>query len=357
MQLSIAQKPTSAYTKTYPDLTSNTALETLEAKAGVQFNSMYNIIIHGDSIQKNEAIVLLQRRAFEIAERHYAEGIGLYLTWGTNGNCGRSGSFYDDLTADFDFIYKSVHCSCLVRSFPEYVDAYNKYATQYIAKKHGKRWEEKVEAAILKRKRSVFIDYTPEEVEKTSEMSYALRELIEYPKGIEVLENLELLSFNINQLSSLDASICKFKKLKKLRLHANKFESFPEEITCLTTLEELVFDQNQLKNVSDHIGNLKNLNKIYLGNNQITSLPDSFSELTNLTFLDLRNNQLSSLPKGFENIQYLQTLVLWDNDFKSIPESLFKLKYLRMLLIKNGNNISEEDFKKLKKALPNTDVR
>ena len=357
MNIMLAQKEVEIYQKEYTNLSTNKEIKALENRVGISFNSLQKIIYHADKLEAAADIELMQKRAFELAERHYEEAAGLYLTWGTNGNCGREGDFYNDLTEAFDFTYFSVHCSCVVGTFPKFVDAYNSYATQYIEKKHGENWSERLEALILKRKRTVFLDYTPAEIEKITQASYAFRELIEYPKGIEKLENLEILSFNINHLTSLDPSICEFKKLKTLRLHSNKFKEFPVEVVCLTTLEELSVDSNELQDVSKEIGDLQQLTRLNLSNNQITSLPDSFVKLSNLRFFDVRENKLSTLPDNFENLQGLRTLILWYNDFKTIPKSLYKMQHLHELFIKNGNDISDEELQKLKKALPNLRIR
>ncbi|WP_298516910.1 leucine-rich repeat domain-containing protein [uncultured Kordia sp.] len=352
-----AQNIEAIYKKEYTDFTPAREMKLLENRVGVSFNSLQKIINHVDKLKEAADIELIQRRTFELAEMHYEEKAGLYLTWGTNGNCGREGAFFDDLTAKFDFTYLSVNCGCQPGRRPKIVEAYNSYATQYIAKKYGGNWSKRLEAAILKRKRIIFLDYTPEEIKKTTQVSYALKELIEYPKGIEKLENLEILSFNINHLSSLDPSICEFKKLKTLRLHSNKFKEFPVEIACLTTLEALSLDSNELQEVSNEIGGLQQLTRLNLSNNQITALPDDFVRLTNLRFFDMRGNELSSLPDNFEDLQSLRTLILWDNDFETIPKSLYKMQHLDELLIESGNDIPEEELQKLKEALPNVDIR
>ncbi len=354
--LSIGQSIESIFEKEYSDFNANPNLEKLEDSINVKLNSLDKVLKYGEnSSQAN--LILFQSRIFELSEKHFTDKKGLILTWGTNGNCGRYGEWFDEITSKFGFKYASVNCSCIVGNIPELVESYNKYSTEYLNTKYGKDWLKKIENEILTKKRKIEFDYTEEEIKKLTELHLEARELIEYPKKIEQFYNLEILYFNINNLTEIDESICQLKKLKTLGLHSNKFREFPKEITCLENLKYLGIDLNELKSIPSEIGKLRKLEKLVISQNKIKELPIEFCELENLEWFDIRENELSDLPKGFENLKNLKTLILWENKFETIPSSVYKMKELEKISIKWGNNISEEEISELQKALPNTKIK
>lgn len=354
--LSIGQSLESIFKKEYSDFKNNPNLEKLEDSLNIKLNSLDKVLKYGEySSQKN--LTFFESRIRELSKKHFSDGTGLILTWGTNGNCGRYGEWFDGLTSKYGFKYASVNCSCIVGNIPELVDSYNKYSTEFLNQKNGKSWEKKLESEILNIKRKVEFDFTTQEIEELTELHLEVRELVEYPKQIKQFYNLEILYFNINSLSKIDESICQLKKLKTLGLHSNNFKKFPKEITCLKNLEYLGIDLNKLKNIPSEIGQLKNLKKLVISQNQIKVLPIEFNQLESLEWFDIRENELSDLPIGFENLKNLKTLILWENKFETIPSSVYKMKGLETIFIKWGNNISEQDISELQKALPNTKIK
>ncbi len=351
-----AQTPDSILKKEYADLEDSPETRKLEAKLNVRLNSLENILKFGEYSSVKD-LPIYERRLYEIAAKHYAEGEGLFLTWGTMGNCGRYGQWFDDLTKNYHFKYLSVNCSCVVGWIPQLVESYNNYAIEYLDQTHGKSWSRKLEKEILAKKRSIEIDYSPLEVERLTKLDLSARSLITYPKQIEKLDKLEKLFFNINDLSAIDESICKLSKLKMLGLHHNKFSRFPVEVTCLQNLEYLGLDRNKVSKVAPEIGQLTNLQELDLSLNRIRELPVEFSQLTKLTWLDMRENKLRELPTAFENLSNLRTLVLWDNKFNTVPKSLYKMRGLEELFIKLGNDIPENEILELQKVLPNTNIK
>lgn len=205
--ISIGQNLENIFKKEYSNFNNNPSLEKLEDSLKIKLNSLDKVFEYGDySSQKN--LALFESRIYELSQKHFSDKTGLILTWGTNGDCGRYGEWFDELTLKYGFKYASVNCSCTVGNIPELVESYNKYSSEFLNKKNGTSWENKLESEILIKKRKVEFNFTKKEIEELTELHLEVRELIKYPKQIEQFYNLENLSFNINNLSSIDESIC-----------------------------------------------------------------------------------------------------------------------------------------------------
>lgn len=352
----ISQSRVDIINQEYSHFTSINKLYQLEDSLNLKINSLGKCLIFGD-YWSGEILEAIKERTRQIAKKHYETNNGLVLTWGTNGNCGRQGESYDELTIKYGFRYISVNCSCLVGNIPKIVEAYNSYSYPILEEKNGKNWKKNLEKEILAKKRNIALDIENFEIDKLDEIYISNKELKKYPKEVEELLHLKKIYFNINQLSNIGSGICSLNKLEILSLHSNNFKKFPREILCLENLKKLYFDKNKLKRISSKIHKLHKLEEFNLGNNKLKKLPNDFSKLTELKWLDLRDNKLETLPDDFHQLKNLETLILWDNKFKNIPKTLYSMKHLKTLFIDSGNTISKSELEKLRRELPNTEIK
>ena len=94
-----------------------------------------------------------------------------------------------------------------------------------------------------------------------------------------------------------------------------------------------MLNNNKIQKISSKIGVLKNLERLYLINNELTKLPRTIGDLKKLKVLDLSGNQLERIPSSIKMLKN-------------------SLEVLRLY----GNNITEDQIKKLKKLLPKTEI-
>ena len=340
----------------YSDLLPISELSETGDTLGGELNSLNQCLQYGE-FWPVEQLSPIEGRIKEIAKRHFQKDLGLLLTWGTNGDCGREGEWYDDLTLKYGFRYWSVNCSCLVGNIPEMVEAYNSYALPFLRKRNGKNWKKKLEKEVLIKKRKVEFDLSKKEIRELEEIHLSYRSLKKYPHAVEKLAMLKRFYLNGNDLNKLDVGVCELGELEVLGLSGNRFKKFPEELFCLQKLKTLILGNNKLKSIPPEIQELSKLEKLYLEDNKLKGLPDEFSKLQNLKWLDLRENGLSELPETFKRLNKLETLILWDNEFKQIPKCLYEMKNLETLFIRFGNIVSEKEIKELELNLPNTTIK
>ena len=188
--------------------------------------------------------------------------------------------------------------------------------------------------------------------------------------------SLKYLILNNNAISELDTSIRKLIKLKTLILSWNQLSSLPDKISHLDSLKYLVLDHNKFTEFPVEACKAKN---VYLSYNQITELPDSIHECTNivnlslkhnglkrigpsirnfknLRILDLSDNQLTELPEEISELGSLRDLYLNGNQLTSLPKSIMKLQRLERLILPSSY-MEKDEFKRLKSALKNTEIR
>ena len=261
---------------------------------------------------------------------------------------------------------------------------------------------------------------TEENPEQDTELDLRGIDLTSLPPEIGQLNNLTSLFLEDNQLKSLPPEIGQLTNLTRLDLEDNDLTSLPPEITQLTNLTELDLGGNRQLEFKDicmafasfpksiridadnkyasnedenillikvdggleilppEIGQLDNLTTLDLEDNDLTSLPPEIGQLTNLTRLDLDNNQLTSLPPEIGQLTNLTTLDLKGNQLKSLPPEIWQLTNLTMLdlsvnlistlpseigqlvnlaeLDMRNTLIPPEEYKKVKKLLPNCDI-
>ena len=109
--------------------------------------------------------------------------------------------------------------------------------------------------------------------------------------------------------------------------------------------------------LSSKVSQLKNLKELYIAKSSLTELPSEISTLSNLKILTIAGGgKLKSIPESFGDLINLQEVNLWRNNLSTLPSTIAKLKNLKKLnLIEN--DISKEERLKIKKHLPNCDIK
>ena len=144
-----------------------------------------------------------------------------------------------------------------------------------------------------------------------------------------------VLALDVKQqgISELPTEIKNFKNMISCNLIGNPLKKLSAELLTLDQLEELSLSSTQLESLPKEIGNLTNLRVMTLNFNKLTEIPESFGQLTSLLYLDLGDNNLTTLPKSFKYLTQLQKLQLDDNNF------------------------SEKEKRKIRKMLPNCELK
>lgn len=156
---------------------------------------------------------------------------------------------------------------------------------------------------------------------KKKEINLFYRNIQFIPMEISLLQNLKILSFSNNHLTSLPKEIGSLKNLQTLNLSNNQISLLPKEIGGLEGLKKLDLYDNQLTSIPKEIGLLKKLQILYVCKNRLASLPKEIGSLKELQVLSLYNNQLASFPTEIQSLHNLEELSLFDNPHLGIKFS------------------------------------
>lgn len=160
--------------------------------------------------------------------------------------------------------------------------------------------------------------------------------LVEIPKDIEKLTQLEVLNLSGNQLTLIPETIKNLVNLKSLKISNNHINTLPAWLGKFVTLQELRVDNNHLPSLPPELGQMVNLTSLDFSNNQLNSLPAEIGQLTKLTLLGIGSNRLTSIPTEVGQLVSLTSLKVDANKLTALPESLKSIKNLRQLKL-NGN--------------------
>ena len=107
--------------------------------------------------------------------------------------------------------------------------------------------------------------------------------------------------------------------------------------------------------IPPQIKNLKYLETLQLNVNAINKIPFELTELKNLKSLDLTDNSELSDIDNVVNLEKLEILCLNGCNISRMPEKIGQLEKLKSLGLA-GNNISETEKERIKRALPNCEI-
>ena len=139
--------------------------------------------------------------------------------------------------------------------------------------------------------------------------------------------------------------------LKQLKISGKELEDL-DRLEDITVIEDLNLSDNQIENLKP-LSQLENLIVLDLSKNRITDL-SPLSGLAKLNFLNLNQNQVESL-EPLLTMPGLVGLILTGNDHADISP-LMGMKNLRSLYLSLGPNLTQADFERIQKALPNCTV-
>lgn len=97
------------------------------------------------------------------------------------------------------------------------------------------------------------------------------RRLVELPRGVCELQNLEHLDLYLNQLTTLPAEIGRLRRLRSLDLRFNKIETLPESFAMLESLEGVNLADNRLREIPRWVARMPKLTSFFVPGNPIDS--------------------------------------------------------------------------------------
>ena len=145
-------------------------------------------------------------------------------------------------------------------------------------------------------------------------------------------------------------------KVYRLDLSKQKLLNIPKNVFSLYNLQELILAKNKLHEISQEIGNLTNLQVLNVSKNDITELPAAIGSLTNLAELIVNQNNIYKLPPEIGNLINLEFLDLWSNEIDVFPIEISKLKNTLKKLDLRVVLINEDKQKAIADLLPNTNI-
>lgn len=111
-----------------------------------------------------------------------------------------------------------------------------------------------------------------------------------------------------------------------------------------------------LKAIPIDISKLRNLEILELRVNSIQRVPIEIKALTKLKTLDLTDNPGLEEIENVVELHNLEELILYGCYLTKLPAAIGRLKKLRLLAL-TGNNIEAGELERLRKILPNCDIK
>jgi Leucine-rich repeat (LRR) protein len=111
-----------------------------------------------------------------------------------------------------------------------------------------------------------------------------------------------------------------------------------------------------IKEIPSDIKNLKNLTTLRLTLNAIATIPHELTDLQNLTLIDLTDNAGLTNIDNLTQLPNLQYLYLYGCGLTKLPDNIGDLKNLKELGLV-GNHLDKTEQTRIKKALPNCEIK
>ncbi len=167
--------------------------------------------------------------------------------------------------------------------------------------------------------------------------------------------NLEFLNLKNNNIEQLPISITLLETIKDLNLSYNHLidsRSY-RHLSKLPLLYNLWLDHNDMGILPESIGQLNQVVYFYIGHNGLTTLPEALSGMKSLRVLHTGHNNFIALPEVLIQMKSLFLVHANHNQIADIPEVYFTEKFQLMALILDGNALSENQRKRIKKHFSN----
>lgn len=146
-----------------------------------------------------------------------------------------------------------------------------------------------------------------------------------------------------------------------------KSDKIPDSVFQLTELRHLSINGMDcdygdrtncwmIKVIPTAIRNLKNLTTLRLTLNAITTIPNELTHLNNLTLIDLTDNAGLTNIDNLTKLPNLMYLYLYGCGLTKLPDNVGDLKNLKELGLV-GNHLNKAEQTRIKKTLPNCDIK
>lgn len=152
-------------------------------------------------------------------------------------------------------------------------------------------------------------------------------------------------------------------KITGLEILEQDLSSFPKNILHLDRLRILdmrgkirASNLNDDDNFKGLFSKLIFLDYLDLSDCKVGKLPKSISNLKSLRYLYLSKNSLQQIPSEIGLVDNLKYLLLTSNNLKYLPKEIKKLRKLELLDLR-GNPIPKEEQEKIRKLLPNCEIK
>ncbi|WP_299466646.1 hypothetical protein [uncultured Microscilla sp.] len=202
------------------------------------------------------------------------------------------------------------------------------------------------------------------------ELSSLQKLYLNYNPGIDIkqvwrilsnLPKLEELIFYGNNIKLLPERQNVFKRLKSLHLGDESLDLklVLNSLGSLPRLERLYIDK--VNTIPKEINSLKQLKTLVLVL-EVTTAEDRkiiFENLRgnrSLKLLQVYGKKFTSLPKEVGSLVQLDTMLLRGNDIKTVPNEIKNLQNLKLLDV-SSNDFSDQEKARIKKLLPNTEIK
>lgn len=137
-----------------------------------------------------------------------------------------------------------------------------------------------------------------------------------------------------------------------VKINDNQLIELPREIGGLQNLEHIWISNNRLTKLPASFLNLNNLKAIYLRKNPELVFNDEIGKIPkNIQSLDLSENSFAVIPPGLRDFRNLEYLYLSKNRISELPQWIDKLSNLQLIDL-SENNFSQAERIKSKKLLP-----
>ncbi|HYV47227.1 MAG TPA: COR domain-containing protein [Myxococcaceae bacterium] len=128
--------------------------------------------------------------------------------------------------------------------------------------------------------------------------------LVEWPKELFELDQLEVLTMWGNRLQSIPQELAKLRRLHTLQLSRNALEEVPSWLFELPDLKRLSLSRNRLTRLPLEGLRSSSLEMLFLNGNRIEALP-AIAALTRLKRLTIVENPLKTLPTEWPELEVL----------------------------------------------------
>jgi Leucine-rich repeat (LRR) protein len=124
-----------------------------------------------------------------------------------------------------------------------------------------------------------------------------------------------------------------WQELLLLSFANNHLTSLPEELGKCVALQWLCLDNNKICILPESIGECASLLELSAAHNDLTTLPASITRCPTLKMLDVDNNHISVLPENMNQCPALEYLFVDDNHLVALPENIGSTALLQKLFV------------------------